>query len=148
MKKIVACILAVCMLVSGMSVFAANTEILINGEKATIQEGMGSIVEKDWRTFVPVRFALEYFGYQVSWVEKDRMVFGVNENGSMFVMQVGSNFLFFKDKDNNEKKVEMDVSPFLNNEEGRTYIPLRFLADVLGYQVGYDEATSTVTLDK
>ena len=136
------------MLVSGMSVFAANTEILINGEKATIQEGMGSIVEKDWRTFVPVRFALEYFGYQVSWVEKDRMVFGVNEDGSMFVMQVGSNFLFFKDKDNNEKKVEMDVAPFLNNEEGRTYIPLRFLADVLGYQVGYDEATSTVTLDK
>ena len=136
------------MLVSGMAVFAANTEILINGEKATIQEGMGSIVEKDWRTFVPVRFALEYFGYQVSWVEKDRMVFGVNENGSMFVMQVGSNFLFFKDKDNNEKKVEMDVAPFLNNQEGRTYIPLRFLADVLGYQVGYDEATSTVTLDK
>ena len=136
------------MLVSGMSVFAANTEILINGEKATIQEGMGSIVEKDWRTFVPVRFALEYFGYQVSWVEKDRMVFGVNEDGSMFVMQVGSNFLFFKDKDNNEKKVEMDVAPFLNNQEGRTYIPLRFLADVLGYQVGYDEATSTVTLDK
>ncbi|MBR5614707.1 MAG: copper amine oxidase N-terminal domain-containing protein [Clostridia bacterium] len=147
MKKLVSITLVFCLLLS-MTAFAANTEIYINGEKAAIAEGMGSIVEKDNRTFVPIRFLLEHFQYQVSWQDAEQMVFGAGPNGEIFVMQVGSELLFFKDAENNEKKITMDVSPFLNLAEGRTYVPIRFIADAMGYEVGWDGATQTVTLTK
>ncbi len=147
MKKIIAGIIAAVMLLS-VTVFANGATILINGEEAVIAEGMGSVVEKQFRTFVPVRFVLEYFGYDVTWSEEDQLVLGRNVVGDIFVMQVGSPLLIFKGIDGSSKTINMDVTPFLNNEENRTYIPLRFIAEVLEYEVGWDEATDTVTLDK
>ena len=147
MKKVFCAVLAMCLLLS-VTAFAANTEILINGQKATIAEGMGSIAEKSDRTFVPIRFLLEHFNYQVTWQEDEQMVFGIGPAGEIFVMQVGSPLLFFKDAENNEKKITMDVEPYLNTSEFRTYIPIRFIADAMGYKVGWDGKTQTVTLDK
>ena len=148
MKKILCGIVAALIAVSSVAVFADSSEILINGEKAVIGEGMGSVVTQNDRTFVPIRFALEHFGYEVTWNNEDRLVLGRNADGNIFVMQVGSPRLIFNSVDGNSQTIDMDVSPFLNETEGRTYIPLRFLAEALGYSVGYDEATSTVTLDK
>ena len=42
----------------------------------------------------------------------------------------------------------MDTAAFIDEEEGRTYVPVRFLAEAMGYTVGWDEATQTVSLDK
>ncbi len=148
MKKIIAGILVIMMVLSSMAVFADGATILINGEQAVISEGMGSVVEKQDRTFVPVRFVLEYFGYEVIWNDVDQAVFGRNIAGDIFAMQIGSPILIFKGVDGSSKTINMDVTPFLNYEEGRTYIPLRFLAEVLEYEVGWDGATNTVTLDK
>lgn len=132
-----------------MSVFAANTEIIIDGKNATIADGMGSIAEKDDRTFVPIRFLLEYFNYTVVWSDETQMVTGKNaDSGEMFVMQVDNKNLFFFDALGNKEIVEMDVAPYLNNAEGRTYVPLRFIAQAIGYNVGWDDATKTVTLTK
>ena len=149
MKKKVAILTLLCMIVMSFTAFAQSSVILINGEQAVIAEGMGSVVEKNSRTFVPVRFVLEYFGYEVLWDGEKETVLGRNNQGRVFVMQVGSPLLIFVNDDGtNQKSYLMDVEPFLNYEEGRTYVPLRFLAEGLGYNVGYDEATRTVTLDK
>ena len=148
MKK-TAFLTLLCMIVLSFTAFAQSSVILINSEQAVIGEGMGSIVEKNSRTFVPVRFVLEYFGYEVFWDGEKETVLGRNNQGRVFIMQVGSPLLIFVDDDGtNQKSYLMDVEPFLNYEEGRTYVPLRFLAEGLGYKVGYDEATRTVTLDK
>ena len=149
MKKFVAVLMLVVMLASSISVFADGSTILINGVEAKIAEGMGSVVEQSDRTFVPVRFVLEYLGFEVLWDEEKQTVLGVNQAGRVFVMQIGSPLLIFANSDGtNQKSYRMDVVPFLNYEEGRTYIPLRFLAEGLEYKVDYDEATRTVTLDK
>ncbi len=149
MKKIVSIMLVLCMALSVTSVFASNTEIIINGEKATIAAGMGSIVEKDWRTFVPVRFLLEYFGFNVNWEDETQTVLGRHENGESFMMQVGNKNLFYFDANGNKKDLApMDVAPFLNSKEGRTYVPLRFLAEAMGYTVSWDDKTDTAILTK
>lgn len=148
MKKLICSIVAAAALLSSASVFADSSAIIINGEKAEISEGMGSVVTHADRTFVPIRFALEYFGYNVTWNEDDSLVLGKNEAGDVFIMQVGNNLLFFKGADGTDETITMDVEPFLNEAEGRTYIPLRFLAEAIKYEVGYDEATATVTLTK
>ncbi len=149
MKKIVSIIMALCMLLSVTSVFAASDEIVINGEKATIAEGMGSIVNHSDRIFVPVRFLLEYFGFEVTWEDQTQTVLGRHENGESFMMQIGNKTLFYFDSNNNRKNLDpMDVAPFLNNQEGRTYVPLRFIAQAMGYAVDWDEATNTAILTK
>ena len=63
-------------------------------------------------------------------------------------MQVGNPVLFFFDEVYNLQKIQMDTTPILNNQEGRTYVPIRFIAEAMKYQVGWDEATQTVTLTK
>lgn len=149
MKKLSSIILATCLALSCTTTFAANTEIIINGKKATIAEGMGSIVEKENRTFVPVRFLLEHFAFNVDWDEESQTVLGVNKDGDSFLIQIGNKKLFFFKKNGQKQEVkEMDVAPFLNTKEFRTYVPLRFLAEAMGYTVGWDGATETVTLTK
>ena len=149
MKKLTAIILTICVVLSCTTAFAANTTIIIDGGQATSAEGMGSIVEKDNRTFVPVRFLLAYFKFNVDWDDDTQTVLGVNKDGDSFLMQVGNKNLFFF-QDNGQKKdiIEMDVAPFLNNQESRVYVPLRFIAQAIGYDVGWDGATETVTITK
>lgn len=126
----------------------AETAVFINGEKAEIPPEMGIIrIEYD-RTFVPVRFLLEYFRYDVSWDGEDKVVFGRNTSDSIFVMQVGSNNLTYSSENGDLKTTVMDVSPFLDAAEGRTYIPLRFIAESTGYDVDYNDTEKAVMLNK
>ena len=149
MKRIVLCLLAVLVFCSGIMVFAANTEIIVDGKKAVIAEGMGKIVEKQNRTFVPVRFLLEYLSFAVDWDDATQTAVGTNKNGDSFLVQIGNKNLFYF-KENGQKSYikEMDVAPFLDLSEARTYVPLRFLAEAMGYTVGWDQKTETVTLTK
>jgi hypothetical protein len=149
MKKIVSLILVICIAFSVLTAFAADTEIIINGEKAVIAEGMGKITQKNDRIFVPIRFLMEHFGFVVSWNDDDQTVIGCHENGESFVAQVGNTTLFYFEKDGRQKSLKpMDVAPYLNEKEDRTYIPIRFIAQAIGYKVGWDGATETVTLTK
>lgn len=149
MKKVTIFFIVACLVLSSFAVFAEGTSILINGVEVQIGEGMGRVVERNDRTFVPVRFVLQHFGYEVTWDGERQIVLGRNDQGKVFIMQIGSPLLYFLNDDGEAPKLyKMDVEPFLNYEEERTYIPLRFLAEGLEYKVGYDEATRTVTLDK
>lgn len=128
----------------------ANTpnKIVINAVTAEIPADMGSIKEASGRTFVPVRFLLEYFNYSVTWDEQDKIVFGRNSVGDVFVMQEGSPYLTVRQRGGKAQNIVMDAVPFLSPEEGRTYVPVRFLAQAIGYTVGYDDASGTVVLKK
>jgi hypothetical protein len=44
--------------------------------------------------------------------------------------------------DKNGEKVTMDVAPLLQN--GRTYLPARFVAEAFGYEVAWDAYTNAV----
>ena len=150
MKKIFALILipvlSLCFICPAFA--DSGSEIMINGVKAPIASEMGSVKNISGRTFVPVRFVLEYFGFDVTWDGTEKVVLGRNKAGDVFLMQVENTMLVLKTKDDVFSVIEMDVSPVLVAEEGRTYIPVRFLAQAIGYNVSYDEATGTVKLDK
>lgn len=147
-KLLILCLLSVCFTVALNTAFAAESTILINGTEAHIAPEMGSVKNFSDRTFVPVRFVLEYFGFSVTWDSNEQLVLGRNSGGDVFLMQVSNPVLAVKYADGSLKNIEMDVSPVLVPEEGRTYIPVRFLAQAIGYQVGYDDLTGTVMLDK
>lgn len=147
MKKFFVVFINFVILLASLTTYASTT-ITINGVNAEIPPDMGSVKIEENRTFVPVRFLLEHLDYDVSWDGEDMVVFGKNTFDGIFVMQVGNNILTYSDDSENLKTTQMDVSPFLDSAEGRTYIPLRFLAEAIGYNVDYNEATQTVILNK
>ena len=144
MKKIITLLLIGVLLCSSVA-FADGSTIMIDDKEATIAEGMGSVKNISDRTFVPVRFMLEYFGYTVVWDEESQLVAGYSGD-SFFALNIGAKTLFHGVENGETKKTEMDVAAFLDEAEDRTYVPLRFLAEAFGFLVDYDEATDTVII--
>ncbi len=145
MKKIISLLLISILLCSSV-VLADGSAIIIDNKEASIADGMGSVKNLSDRTFVPVRFMLEYFGYNVVWDEESQLVAGYSDEGGFFALNIGSKTLFHGNEDGETKKTEMDVAAFIDEAEGRTYVPLRFLAEAFGFLVDYDEATDTVKI--
>lgn len=140
--------LTVAILLMAMPCFAAASTIKINGTVAEIPADMGAIQEKDDRTFVPVRFVSEFLEYDVGFDEETRTITVVS-NDLTVIMQDGNSTLFVVPMETGDTKtIMMDTAVYIDNAIGRTYIPIRFLAEAFNYTVGWDEETQTVTLDK
>ena len=148
MKKLISIITIFCLMIPALSAFAAAETIIIDGTPASIPPEMGKIVEQDSRTMVPIRFITEYLGCTVSY-DMDTKTAIITDTTKTYIVQVGNNKLFITPYTTGTPTViEMDTTAVLNTEENRTYIPIRFLSEAIGYTVGWDEATQTVTLNK
>ena len=147
MKKQIS-ILVLCLIVfSSLSVFAAAESIIINGQEAVIPSNMGSIKEMDDRTFVPVRFVMENLGCNVQYLEEDRTAV-ISSIACTYIIQEGNNTLYvLPDQYTETQNIVMDTAAFIDEAESRMYVPIRFLAEAIGYDVGWNEETQTVTLD-
>lgn len=146
LKRILASLLAILITLSGISAFAAAETIIIDGENAEIPAEMGSIKEMDERTFVPIRFVMEYLGCHVDFDDINHAA-TVSSDVCAYIIQEDNPELFiipFTGEDSTS--LTMDTVPFIDLTESRMYIPIRFLAEAIGYDVGWDEKTQTVTL--
>ena len=81
------------------------------------------------RTYVPVRFLSEALGATVAWDEATKTV-TVTKGDKSVVLVIGSTIAKINGAD-----VQMDVAPEIVN--GRTMLPARWVAEGLGYQVGW-----------
>jgi len=113
--------------------------VLVNNEMDTLDVAP---YIKDSRTYVPLRALAQSFGAEVNWDEKTGEI-TVDGNGTKVVLEVGKTTYTVND---NEKT--MDVAPELDSAAGRTLVPVRFVAEALGYTVtaiyGADGTTSSV----
>lgn len=91
------------------------------------------------RSFVPVRFLALALGLtedNIKWLSEEQRV--VLTKDSMDIsLAIGSLIL-----DNGGIKTKMDVAPVIRN--GYTYLPARYVAEALGYQVGWDQSSQSV----
>ncbi|GEM_PF-2067736 len=97
------------------------------------------------RTMVPLRFIAETFGATVDWDPKTE---GIHielkkSDGQLIVidMQLGNKIAYV-----NGNPVVLDVAPFTVEPQGRTVVPIRFIAETFGAQVDWDEALQKVTI--
>lgn len=150
-KTVISCILAGVILCSGLTVFGAAETIVINGSAAEIPPEMGSIQERDNRTFVPVRFIMENLGCSVVYDDVTHTAV-ITSSTKTYLIQEGNPILFVLPSLYETEEKQMDTSAYIESsvidgvEYGRMYIPIRFLAEAIGYTVGWDEETQTVTL--
>ncbi len=92
------------------------------------------------RTMLPIRFVAEALGADVDWNEKTQTV-TITKDGVRVVIIIGADYAYI-----NGKKVEVDAKAFIQN--GRTYLPLRFVAEALGADVNWEAATQQIVILK
>ncbi len=112
-----------------------SLNLKINGKLITIPENFGKIYIKDSRTLVPVRFVSEKLGHKVKWDGKNRVV----TIDDRIKLKEGEKII-----EVDGKKLEMDSALTINNS--RSYLPLRFVSEALGYEVKWDKDTRTVDI--
>lgn len=159
-KKLLMITMAASMLLLSVSAFAAAERIVMNGNEVEIPTEMGQIREIDDRTFVPIRFIMEYLNCTVNYQETNYVTEreGVKteevrstvtmtslDTGISYFLTIGDNKLFILTA-SDAQIIQMDTNAFLGDDD-RTYVPIRFLAEAIGYTVGWDEASQTVSLD-
>lgn len=121
-----------------------DANVLVNG--SPIQSDFTPYVTKG-RTFVPVRELTEGLGAEVNW-DGENMTVDIKFGEKTILLKINSDVTYV---DGKKKIVEEDQVPKLAlysspRVETKTMIPLRFVSETLGYNVSWDEKTSTVLI--
>ncbi|MBC9785361.1 copper amine oxidase N-terminal domain-containing protein [Heliobacterium chlorum] len=90
------------------------------------------------RVMVPMRKIFEALGANVGWDGPTQTVTGIKE-GKIVVLRINATKAFV-----NDQLVSVDPPAQLHN--GRTYVPLRFVSESLGANVGWDGVNQKVTI--
>jgi hypothetical protein len=94
---------------------------------------------KAGRTYVPVRYLGEALGATTAWDEATKTV-TITKDDKTVVLVIGSTIAKVNGAD-----VQMDVAPEITGV-GRTMLPARWVAEGLGYAVGWNEVLKQVVI--
>lgn len=104
-----------------------SSEYVVNNN--VIKGDAAPYVDSAWRTMVPIRALMEAFDAEVVWDEANPDVVTINYDGdTQIVMNVGDEAYTIDGEEG-----EMDTVPVNNN--GRVYVPIRFVAEGIGFHV-------------
>ncbi|MDE6108200.1 MAG: hypothetical protein K2F83_05955 [Oscillospiraceae bacterium] len=112
----------------------------VNGDYIKFPDAQPAIVND--RTMLPLRAVAEFMGARVEWSEETYQIQIILED-TVVTLSIGSPDITVE-KDGETVTTTMDVAPFLDDVYERTYVPVRFVSEAFGYQVNWDDATSTV----
>lgn len=94
-------------------------------------------------TLIPLRGLLEEMGATVDWNDENQTI-TIKTSMMSITMQVGTKLVYIE-KGGQNVRYTMTAPPKIKN--GRTYIPVRFVSEHLGYNVGWDGETKTITIN-
>lgn len=94
-------------------------------------------------TLIPLRGLLEEMGATVDWNDENQTI-TIKTSMMSITMQVGTKLVDIE-KAGQTIRYTMTAPPKIKN--GRTYIPVRFVSEHLGYNVGWDGETKTITIN-
>lgn len=93
-------------------------------------------------TLIPLRGLLEEMGATIEWNDENQTI--VIDNGvKKITMQIGTKLVYIENS-GATVRYTMTTTPKIKN--GRTYIPVRFVSEHLGYNVNWDGETKTITI--
>lgn len=116
-----------------------NPLMTVNGQETEIDPGRGTApVEKNGRTLIPVRAVVEAMGGTVQWEEATNtavLICGETE----VKLTVNQPIALC----NQEERI-LDVAPLEQN--GRTMLPIRFIAESFGFRVNWEGLTQHIII--
>ena len=123
------------LLYTAIPTYAANMQIKVDG--VTVLSDAKPEIRNN-RTMVPLRVVSESLGADVQWsnseiiLTKDNMQIKLKPNSNTVIK--------------NGETVQIDVKPYIKN--GRTFVPIRFIAETFDCNVDYKHSTVTVETKK
>lgn len=115
-----------------------NPVMTTDGEKIKIDENGTVPVIANGRTLVPVRAVIEEIGGSVEWNGSARQT-TLNYENNKIVLTLDSTTAYLNDSEN-----ILDTAPTVIN--GRTMLPIRFIAKSFGFDVDWNVNTQTITI--
>ncbi len=142
MKKITLVIAVLLVMIALFSVFNVSGEmplrIVVNGDRLYFPDAQ-PFIDSNGRTQTPARFIGEELGATVTWdgtAQKAAFVKGSKK----LILYIGK-----KEYELDGKTLQMDTAALL--QEGRTFVPARYVAEAFGATVRWDSAVRTVYID-
>lgn len=103
-----------------------STEYVVNNNIVT--GDAAPFVDSNWRTMVPLRALAESFDAEVNWDNDARTVTINYDANTQIVMTIGEETYTV-----NDEEMTMDTAPVIQGD--RTYVPIRFAAQGMGFSV-------------
>jgi hypothetical protein len=138
-KKVIAILIAVAVVLCFSTVAQAAQKITILVDGKTVESDVPAYIDGNNRTMVPIRFVAEALQGNVSWDGKVKKV-TIARNNTTILLWIGK-----KSYSVNNASQNMDTIP--NIKEGRTMVPLRFVAESLCCQVTWDSKNYIVRVE-
>lgn len=125
---------------TAMAAEADGISVQLNGAPVAFTDAAPEITSE--RTFLPFRAVLEALGAEVGY-DAETSTVSAKRDGVDLSMVLGQNTASITEN-GQTRTVEMDVTPYVKN--GRTYVPVRFVAETFGCNVGWDGDAKTVII--
>lgn len=120
-----------------ISFCVGDETLMINGEATTVEK---PYVVGEGVTLVPLRVITEAFGAKVEWIGETKTIKLEYPDVNITLQIANSN------AEVNGRAEELLSAPELTN--GFTMVPLRFISETFGAEVGYDGETKRITVTK
>lgn len=117
-----------------------SIKILLNGGLMAFDDVAPELIND--RTMLPFRKVLEDMGASVEFDDATRVA-KAQKGDTVISFSVDSNLVNI-DKSGAKSTMEMDVAPIIKND--RTLVPVRFMSEALGMNVGWDQEYHTVVI--
>lgn len=122
--------------------------IVVNGTPLTFGQDVGSPLNIDGRTHVPIRIMADSLGYHTKW-DAAAQTATIQNSTSTIELQVGRSTAYV---DGEEVYIDIrDDNPVASTtaslRNGRTYVPLRFVTEILGCKVSFENCVTYITKD-
>jgi len=93
------------------------------------------------RTMVPFRAIFEAFGAEIQWNQEQQRVTADHPTMPRIVLDIGSDRAFVSGQ-----PYYLDAAPFVAAETSRTLVPIRFISEVYGADVRWDNDARNVII--
>lgn len=121
-----------------ISLKMGSNDLNINGNSVKMDAEPRYAEEK---TMIPIRIVAEALGAKVDWDEAAQSVIVCDEN-TRICIPLSSYYAVI----DNAWALDLGASAFIAG--GRTYVPLRVIAETLGAEVWWESRTMTITIQK
>lgn len=129
--------------INNKRVQATSADVRVDGN--LLKSRFSPYVYQD-RTFVTIRELTESLGARVGWDQKTKSV-SISLGQTNIRLQINSRTVQVNGQN---KRVEASSTPrlvdYLGTKESKTVVPLRFVSETLGFDVGWDQASYTAKI--
>lgn len=116
----------------------------INGVESDTTIDVAPFIDSDY-TQIPLRGLLEAMGATITWGDEYQTI-DIACGDIRIEMQIFNDLVYVTDTKYGRVRYTLRTAPQI--KDSRTFVPLRFISENLGYEVSWDGATQTITVKK